>query len=293
MTASAPHMPRPTLSPATDLDRIARAIAFAGARYPGQPSVAELAAAAGLSPTRFARAFRAHAGITPKSWVQHLTLADARERLSRSATVLEASYAVGLSGPSRLHDLFTTTERMTPGEYRSGGRGVRIGWTVTATPFGAALLAATERGVCALAFLEPGPSDRATAVALADLRARWPRAEIERDDSVLASTATEIGVRLAGGRGARLALLLAGTPFETQVWEALLWLPEGAITSYGELAHALKVPGAARAVGQAVGANPIAALIPCHRVLRANGALGGYRWGEPRKRALLAAEFAR
>ncbi len=295
MTTAALHMARPSTAPAAaaDLDRIARAIAFAGAHYPAQPSIAELAAAAGLSPTRFARAFRTHAGITPKSWVQHLTLADARERLSRSATVLEASYAVGLSGPSRLHDLFTTTERMTPGEYRSGGRGVRIGWTMVATPFGAALLAATERGVCALAFLADGPRERALAAALEDLRARWPRAELARDDEGLSSTAAEISVRLAGGRRAPLALLLAGTPFETQVWEALLRLPEGAVMSYGDLARALGAPTAARAVGQAVGANPIAALIPCHRVLRANGALGGYRWGEPRKRALLAVERAR
>jgi AraC family transcriptional regulator of adaptative response/methylated-DNA-[protein]-cysteine methyltransferase len=293
MTIAAPRKARPDAVPATDLERIARAIAFAGARYPAQPSVAEMARAAGLAPTRFARAFRAHAGVTPKSWVQHLTLADARERLATSSTVLEASYAVGLSGPSRLHDLFTTTERMTPGQYRAGGRGVRIAWSVTATPFGTALLAATERGVCALAFLDDAPREPALDAALEDLRARWPRAAIGRDDAGLSATAAEIARRLAGGRREPLALLLAGTPFEMQVWEALLRLPAGQMTSYGTIASALGAPAAARAVGQAVGANPIAALIPCHRVLRANGALGGYRWGEPRKRALLAAESAR
>lgn len=147
--------------------------------------------------------------------------------------------------------------------------------------------------MCALAFLEDGPHEAALERGLEDLRARWPRAVLARDDGALAATAAEIHARLSGRRRSPLALVLSGTPFETQVWEALLRLPEGAVTSYGDVADAIDAPGAARAVGQAVGANPVAVLIPCHRVLRANGALGGYRWGEPRKRALLAAEWSR
>jgi AraC family transcriptional regulator of adaptative response/methylated-DNA-[protein]-cysteine methyltransferase len=277
---------------ADDFASVARALRHAAEHADEQPSVGELARVAGASETHFLRACRELAGITPKGFVQALTIADARARLARSRTVLETSFGVGLSGGSRLHDLFVGVERMTPGEYARGGAGLRVAWDEVATPFGPALVCAAPRGVCALSFTE----GRGLEAEIAHARARWPNANCVRDEHAIAPAADLLRARLAGRarEPARpITLLLKGTDFELRVWEALLSIPEGAIASYGQLAAAIDAPRSARAVGRAIGANPIAALIPCHRVLRETGAIGGYRWGEPTKRALLAAEASR
>ncbi|MCY2961444.1 MAG: bifunctional helix-turn-helix domain-containing protein/methylated-DNA--[protein]-cysteine S-methyltransferase [Planctomycetota bacterium] len=294
MTSTVTSTPGPGARTAErdDLPAVARALRYAAVHAVAQPAVADLARAAGLSETRFSRACREHAGITPKGYVQALTIAAARERLARSRPVLETSFRTGLSGGSRLHDLFVGIERMTPGEYARGGAGLAIAWDEVATPFGPALVCAAPRGVCALAFTE----GRGLDAELAHTRARWPRAAFARDERAIAPAAGVLRDRLAGRAlesGRSITLLLKGTDFELRVWEALLAIPEGSIASYGGLARALDVPRAARAVGRAIGANPVGVLIPCHRVLRETGALGGYRWGETTKRALLAAEASR
>ncbi|MBL8860658.1 MAG: methylated-DNA--[protein]-cysteine S-methyltransferase [Planctomycetes bacterium] len=272
-------------------EAVARALRRAASCFEHQPRVAELAQAAGLSATRFARACRAQAGISPKSFVQVLTLAAARRHLARGETVLATSLAVGLSGGGRLHDLFTGIERLTPGEYARGGAGLKLAWDEAATPCGPALACSAPRGLCHLAFT----AGRGLEAELARARARWPRAEFQRDPRALAPAFELLAARLAGGLGdprRPVTLLLAGTDFELRVWEALLAIPAGSTVAYGHIARAIGAPSAARAVGRAVGANPIAVLIPCHRVIRASGALAGYRWGESTKRALLAAEGA-
>lgn len=275
---------------ADDLGAVARALRHAARRAGEQPGVAELAQVAGLPETRFSRACRELAGVSPKGYVQALSIATARELLAASRTVLEASFATGLSGGSRLHDLFVGLERMTPGEYARGGAGLAIAWDEVATPFGPALVCVAPRGVCALAFTE----GRGLDAELEHARARWPNAAFARDPALVEPAADVLRARLAGRDVARpLTLRLKGTDFEHRVWEALLAIPEGCVASYGQLARALDVPRGARAVGQAVGANPVAALIPCHRVVRESGAIGGYRWGESTKRTLLAVEAAR
>ncbi len=282
----------PAAFAATEFAAVARALRHAAAHAGEQPSVADLARVAGLAETPFSRACRDLAGISPKSYVQALTIASAREQLARSRPVLETSLRAGLSGASRLHDLFVGVERMTPGEYARGGAGIRIAWDEVATPFGPALVCAAPRGVCALSFTE----GRGLEAELAHTRARWPRADFVRDERAIEPAAHTLRERLAGRAldpTRSITLLLKGTDFEMRVWEALLAIPEGLVASYGHLARALDAPRSARAVGHAIGANPIGVLIPCHRVLRETGALGGYRWGETTKRALLAAEASR
>ncbi len=282
-----------------DLDsrRVARAISLLVESYREQPSLAEVAGSVGLSPWHFDRVFRRLTGVTPKRFVQCLTLEHAKRRLAADDSVLEAALDAGLSGPGRLHDLFVAVEAVTPGEFKRGGAGVRIGWGVHPTPFGDALLAATDRGLCAFAFLaEPGGDGAAEARAV--LRRAWPAAETRHDPEAVRPAAERIAAALGAGGSAGAAdepipLHLRGTNFQLQVWRALLALAPGETVSYGELAQRLGRPTAARAVAGAVAANPVAWLIPCHRVLRASGALGGYRWGTARKRALLAWEAAR
>ncbi|MBI5481685.1 MAG: methylated-DNA--[protein]-cysteine S-methyltransferase, partial [Deltaproteobacteria bacterium] len=211
----------------------------------------------------------------------------ARRALQGGGGVLEAALEAGLSGPSRLHDLLLTVERMTPGEYRAAARGVEIRHGVHDTAFGPALVAATPRGVCAVAFLEG--SERA---AVDELRARWPGATLREDRRAVKAVAEALSARMAGRAGQPLSVLLRGTPFQLQVWEALLRVPEGRTVTYGAVAEAVGAPRAVRAVGTAVGDNPLAWLIPCHRVIRASGVLGEYRWGAARKAAMLACEGA-
>ncbi|BDU72059.1 bifunctional helix-turn-helix domain-containing protein/methylated-DNA--[protein]-cysteine S-methyltransferase [Mesoterricola silvestris] len=273
----------------SDFTRCAKAIRFLCDSVREQPALAEVAAQAGVSEFHFQRMFRRWAGISPKRFLQYLTLGEAKGLLMDSRSMLDASLAVGLSSPSRLHDLFLSLECMTPGQFKEQGRGLRVGWTVVATPFGEALLAALDGRLCGLAFLEDGDP----AKALAELRGRWPRADFPHDPAGLAPLAEALESRFRGEPPKPLSLLLQGSPFQLKVWEALLAIPEGRVLSYGDLARTLGDPGAARAVGAAVGRNPIALLIPCHRIIQASGALGGYHWGAARKRVILALERGR
>ncbi len=279
-------MTRATKQAAADYERVERAIRFLGENAEHRPSLAEVARSAGLSPAHFQRLFTRWAGISPKRFLQFLAKEHAVEQLRRSATVLDAAWDTGLSGPGRLHDLLVSSEAATPGEVASGGRGVSIAWGFHPTPFGECLLGMTARGICHLSFVDRGGRRDARA----ELRRRWPRASLREDRTLVSRTAERV---FAGTGCGKLHLHLAGTNFQLKVWEALLRIPPGAATTYGEVARRIGRPTAARAVAGAVGANPVAWIIPCHRVLRSIGTLGGYRWGVERKRAMLGWEAAR
>lgn len=268
-----------------DYRRVEKAIGYLESRQEDQPELDEVAAQIGLSPSHFQRLFTAWAGVSPKRFLQALTLAKARGELRQGASVLDATYAVGMSSPSRLHDLFVAHEAMTPGEYKALGHDLTIRWGVRPTPFGEAAVLTTERGICGLAFVD---DDR--DAALDELMANWRLARFVED----AEAAAKAVSTAFGPRGAEpMRLLLKGTPFQLKVWEALLKVPMGETVAYDQVATAIGRPGAARAVGTAVGDNRLAFLIPCHRVLRKTGAIAGYHWGTERKRAMLAWETAR
>jgi AraC family transcriptional regulator of adaptative response/methylated-DNA-[protein]-cysteine methyltransferase len=267
-----------------DFRRIARAIRFIAERYREQPRLAAIAASAGLSEFHFNRLFKRWAGVTPRQYLAFVTARAARGALAEDASVLEASYAVGLSGPSRLHDLLVTLDAVTPGELKARGAGIEIRYGFSDTPFGTAMIASTARGVCHLGF-EDHPRERAAA---AELAARWERARLTRSDEDAGRRALEIfGADDRSGAGP-IRLAVQGTNFQLKVWQALLEVGADGPTTYRALAQAAGAPRAERAVGNAVASNPVAWLIPCHNVLRSDGSLGGYRWGEERKRAMLA-----
>lgn len=266
--------------------RMDRIIRWLDKHHAEQPSLGELAALADLSEFHFHREFVRWTGVTPKDFVQCLTLQHARERLGAGATVLDAALDAGLSGPGRLHDLCVTLEAVTPGEVKSGGAGLEIVWGMAETPFGLSLLGETERGICHLDFCENELSFR-------EIQAAWPNANFFRNDQIAAERIEAIfrpRTSHAGTRGLRATI--RGTPFQIRVWRALLEIPVGALTTYSRLADRIGKPGAARAVGTAVGANALACLIPCHRVIRETGVISGYRWGVGRKRSLIAWEGA-
>ena len=270
--------------------RVERALARLEHDAARQPSLEELAAAAGLSPSHFQRVFAQWAGVSPKRFLQSITVAHARALLRDSRPVLDAAFESGLSGPGRLHDLMVSVEAMTPGEYRQLGAGLVIRWATIETSFGPALVATTARGICALEFVSEGDTVEG---ALRRLEEHWPRADFVADaGSEVRGLARRVFAPVAE-RGGPLPLLLKGTNFQLQVWRALLRVPEGTLIDYGQLAARAGHPRAVRAVGSAVGANPISVLIPCHRVLRRHGELGGYRWGTARKLALLGHELSR
>jgi AraC family transcriptional regulator of adaptative response/methylated-DNA-[protein]-cysteine methyltransferase len=272
-----------------DYERIARIIRYLDERHAEQPDLATLAAYAGLSPFHFHRLFSAWAGITPKDFLQCLTLAHAKDSLRRGEGVLQAAVDAGLSGPGRLHDLCVSLEAASPGELKSGGAGWAITAGFAASPFGIYLAAEGPRGVCHLSFIETGAEEAAWDA----LRAEWPAARLQRDDDAAAVLAARIFTRgTDAGARPRLRACVRGTAFQVRVWRALLQIPPGALVSYGRLAAALDAPAAARAVGSAVGRNPLAYLVPCHRVIRDTGVIGGYRWGLERKRAIQAWEGA-
>lgn len=266
----------------TTYERIEKVIRYIDEHGDEQPRLAALARVAGLSESRFHRLFHRWAGTTPKAFLKYVTNVRAKELLSESRDLLGASLELGLSGPGRLHDLFVTVDGVTPGEFKARGEGLVLRWGVHETPFGAAFLALAPRGVCHLSFGE------GRGRALAELKKRWPRAALKPDRPGTARVA-----RTIFSRKGRVPVALAGTPFQLKVWEALLRIPAGRAASYGQVAASVGRPKAVRAVGTAVGDNPVAFLIPCHRVLRSTGALGGYRWGTARKRAILAWESAR
>ena len=265
-----------------DYQRIEQAILYLENHYKDQPSLEEVAASIGLSEYHFQRIFTRWAGVSPKRFLQFLTKEGAKDLLNRSENLLDTTHQVGLSSLGRLHDLFVTTEAVSPGEYKSRGEGVTIRYGLHASPFGKCLIAVTERGICHLGFTQTSEGD-----AIDNLVADWKNARMIEDHK---STAPLIEpIFDVNGRG-KLHLHLRGTNFQLKVWEALLQIPTGAVTTYEGIAERIGQPTASRAVGTAVGHNPIAVLIPCHRVINKVGRFGNYRYGTPRKMALLAYE---
>ncbi len=266
-------------------DRIGHVLTWLASHYADQPTLEQMAQVAGVSPYHFQRMFTRDVGVSPKKFVQFMTLDHAKRSLADEASVLDAAYESGLSGPGRLHDLFVTHEAMTPGEWKSAGAGLTLAYGWHDSPFGDCLIVAAPRGVCGLAFAWR----RNRAATLASFTRQYGAARLVADRS-----ATDGYADLAFDRaGGRLHLILRGTPFQLKVWEALLRVPSGAVISYRQLAEAVGSPNGARAVGGACGANPVSWIIPCHRVLRASGMIGGYGWGPERKRVILAWEAAR
>ncbi len=267
-----------------DYQRIEQAILYLEANYQRQPELAEIAEVVGLSEFHFQRLFTRWAGLSPKRFLQYLTKEGAKELLKRSS-VLEAAYGVGLSGPGRLHDLMVSTEAVTPGQLRAKGQGLDIDYGFGETPFGEALVGLTGRGLCFFGFVE---QEREAALEI--LRNEWPLAALKPDRGRASrSLETVFGTE---SPSQPLPLYLNGTNFQIKVWEALLKIPAGKVITYEALAAAIGQPAATRAVGTAVGRNPLAYLIPCHRVIRKVGEFGNYRYGSARKKALLGWEVA-
>jgi AraC family transcriptional regulator of adaptative response/methylated-DNA-[protein]-cysteine methyltransferase len=266
---------------------IGRALKIIDEAGPGL-SLDDLAARLNMSPAHFQRTFSAWVGVSPKRYQQYLTLDLAKRLLAERFTTLDTALNTGLSGPGRLHDLFVTWEAMSPGDYARGGEGLTIFWGWFESPFGPALVMGTDRGICGIGFA----AETGEEAALEDLVSRWPKARFVEDPMMLRPWV--LAAFGAGpGQNADAPLYLIGAPFQIKVWEALLAIPSGHVTTYSEIAGAIGHPKAVRAVGTAVGRNPISLLIPCHRAIRRDGALGGYHWGLPVKRAILAWETAR
>ncbi len=271
---------------AADYDIVRRAIAHIRGNWRAQPEIGTIAEAAGVSSTDLHHLFRRWCGLTPKAFLQALTLNHARELLRSSASVLETSYEVGLSGPGRLHDLFVTHEAMSPGEWKAGGEGLTITYGFQPCPFGTAVVMITPRGLAGLAIADAGREH----AALRDMRARWRKARYVENATATASTARRIFDPKLWKPEQPLRVVLIGTDFEVRVWEKLLTIPIGHLTTYSDLAAKAGAPKAARAVGAAVGKNPICFVVPCHRVIGKDGDLTGYHWGITRKRAMLGWE---
>lgn len=275
----------PTRTAAAHHDLVAEAIAWLDAHADEQPGLQALAAHVGMSPGHLQRVFTRWAGVSPKRFVQYLTAETARGLLTDDVTVLDVAHASGLSSTGRLHDVMVSVHAVTPGQARTRGEGMTIRHGAHPTPFGPVLVGTTDRGVCHLAFVDDVDD------AHADLQGRWPAARLVEEPTTTADVVDRVFDPAADD--APLAVLVSGTNLQVQVWQALLRIPQATTVSYGTLARAIGRPEATRAVAGAVAANRLGVLIPCHRVLRANGALSGYRWGPDRKRRILAAEAAR
>ncbi len=271
---------------AQDYDVVRRAIAHIRTNWRDQPEIENIAEAAGVSATDLHHLFRRWAGLTPKAFLQALTLDHARKLLRDSASVLDATYEVGLSGPGRLHDLFVTHEAMSPGEWKAGGEGLTLTYGFHPSPFGTAIVMTTPRGLCGLALADAG-EERA---ALADMQRRWPKATYVEDRAQTAGIAERIFNPALWREDRPLRVVLIGTDFEVRVWETLLKIPMGRYSTYSAIAARVCTPKAARAVGAAVGKNPVCFVVPCHRVVGKNGDITGYHWGITRKRAMLGWE---
>lgn len=275
-----------TLHTERDYHRIEQAIGYINDNLHRQPSLEEMAAAVGLSPFHFQKVFTRWAGISPKKFMQYLSVEFAKSLLTQQQLpVLEAAYATGLSSASRLHDLFIRIEGMTPGDYKKGGADLVIRYDFAESPFGRVITASTDKGLCHLMFI----SDPQQAVE--ELQARFPRATFVPGRDAFQEAALRI-FKSDWSSLAPIQLHLAGTPFQIKVWESLLKIPYGALTTYSAIAQLVGNPKSSRAVGSAIGSNPIAFLIPCHRVIQATGKLGGYMWGPTRKSAMIAWEAA-
>lgn len=302
--APLPALGRRDLSRAAeDYFRVRDAIEFLSRAWKRQPEIDEIARHVGLSAPHFSQMFRRWAGITPKQFLQALTIDHARAMLRESASVLDTSLEVGLSGPGRLHDLFVAHEAMSPGEFGRGGAGLTLAYGFHPTPFGEAIAVATPRGLAALGWVDDkaGPGEASNVGkaaggrngALADMARRWPKAAFIRDDDSTASYVAQAFDPAVWADGRPLRVVLIGSDFEIRVWETLLKIPMGRATTYSSIARHLGKPKAARAVGAAVGRNPISFVVPCHRVIGASGALTGYHWGLTRKQAIIGWEAGR
>jgi AraC family transcriptional regulator of adaptative response/methylated-DNA-[protein]-cysteine methyltransferase len=267
---------------ARDYQRMAKALDWLALHWRERPSLDDAAEVVGLSPFHFQRIFTRWAGVSPKTFVAAIAHAEARERLDDGASVLDAALDTGLSGPSRLHDLFIAQEALTPGEARRRGEGLELRWGWAPTPFGNGLFVTTPRGLCGLAFADPGDEQS----AYEDMHRRWPAAQWVRDDGVAAGMARQV---FLGGEQPTPVVLI-GPPFHVQVWKALLRIPPGRTASYSDVAAWAGNPAASRAAGAAIAANPISFLIPCHRAIARDGRLTGYHWGMARKAAMLGTE---
>ena len=272
---------------ADDYQRIEKAILFLEKNARRHPDLKEIARSVDLSEYHFQRLFRRWAGISPKQFLQALSLERAKEALKNSGSLLDAAYEAGLSGPGRLHDLFVTMEAVTPDEFRKQGASLKIRYGFHQSPFGESLIAVTDRGISNIAFVPQ--SGRAKLIR--DLKKQWRHAEVLEDASITRAYADRLFS--AAKSGAPVALHLQGTNVQVKVWQALLNIPRGKIASYEDIARTIGKPKAVRAVANAVAHNPVAYLIPCHRVIRKTGAVGGYRWGSARKKAILVWEAGR
>ncbi len=284
--ATTPSLVETGLCAANDYRVVRAAIAFITEHRRDQPGLEAIAAHVGLSPAHFQKVFTRWCGLSPKAFLQALTLDHARDLLRQSASVLDTAYEVGLSGPARLHDLFVTHEAMTPGEFKARGAGLEIRWAFAPSPFGMALVMTTMHGLCGLAFADEGEEEE----AFADMAGRWPLARFIEDPAAITPVAARIFDPGRWSADVPLRVVLIGSDFEVRVWQTLLRIPVGRATTYSDVARKIEAPRAARAVGAAVGRNPISFVVPCHRVLGKSGAVTGYHWGLTRKRAILGWE---
>ncbi|ERF84458.1 MAG: methylated-DNA-[protein]-cysteine S-methyltransferase [Bradyrhizobium sp. DFCI-1] len=269
-----------------DYDSVRRAIAFISEHWRTQPTIEAMADAAAVTPDELHHLFRRWAGLTPKAFMQALTLDHAKNLLRDSASVLDAALDSGLSGPGRLHDLFVTHEAMSPGEWKTGGGGMTLRYGFHPSPFGTAIVIATDRGLAGLAFADPGDEQ----TAFADMKRRWPNATYVEDTDGTTALAQRVFDTRLWRADQPLRVVLIGTDFEVRVWETLLKIPMGRAVSYSDIACNINSPKASRAVGAAVGRNPVSFVVPCHRALGKSGALTGYHWGITRKQAMLGWE---
>jgi AraC family transcriptional regulator of adaptative response/methylated-DNA-[protein]-cysteine methyltransferase len=276
----------PFAAAAEDYAVVRRAIGYISEHWRSQPEIEEIAAAAGVTAGDLHHLFRRWAGLTPKAFLAAITIDHARRLLRDSASVLDASYEVGLSGPGRLHDLFVTHEAMSPGEWKTGAAGLRMSYGFHPSPFGTVLVMATDRGLAGLAFADAGEE----AATFADMSRRWPKAHYVEDGAATAPLARRVFDPALWRADRPLRIVLIGTDFEVRVWETLLRVPLGGATTYSAIASKVCTPKAARAVGAAVGRNPLCFVVPCHRVIGKHGDLTGYHWGITRKRAMLGWE---
>ena len=281
--------PAAAAAPPGDYALVRRAIEFISTAWREQPSLEAIAEEVGLAPGALARLFERWAGLTPKAFLQAVTLDHARRLLAGSASLLDASLDLGLSGSGRLHDLFVAHEAMTPGDFKRGGQGLTLRYGFHPSPFGFALVMATDRGLAGLAFGDPGEEKK----SLADMRSRWPEATYVEDRNGTAALAPRVFDPKEWRADRPLRVILIGTDFQVRIWETLLSIPLGRAVTYSDIACKIRKPNASRAVGAAVGRNPISFVVPCHRVVGKSGELTGYHWGLTRKRALIGWETGR